>query len=83
MSPESIEIFSTGDATNNMTENIPEVLQNEADIFTDMSALIESAVKQVNTVDTGDLNISNPIDDSFLNDMNALGEIVKNKCKGK
>lgn len=83
MSPESIEVFSTGDATNNMTENIPEVLQNEADIFTDMSALIENAVKQVNTVDTGDLNISNPIDDSFLNDMNALGEIVKNKCKGK
>ena len=83
MPQESIETFSTGDIVNNMTENIPEVLQNEADIFTDMSAIIEKTAKQINAENTTDLNMSNPIDDSFLNDMSALGEIVKNKCKGK
>jgi len=83
MTPESTEVFSTGDAVNNVVETVPEVFQAEADAFTDMSALIENTMRSINAVDTGELNMSNPVDDSFLNDMNALGEVVKNKCKGK
>lgn len=83
MSPESTEVFSTGDAVNNVIETVPEVFQTEAEAFTDMSALIENTMRYINAVDTGELNMSNPVDDSFLNDMNALGEVVKNKCKGK
>ena len=75
-------VVDTGNLGQETVTSIPEALQNEADIFNDMQGLMDMTLNNVNNamheIPQQDMN-----DDSFLNDMNALGELVKNKCKGK
>lgn len=61
---------------------IPDYLQNTIDMFDTAGAMMQSIDNMMNT--PGDeLNAGISVEESELNDMNAIGEQIKNKCKDK
>lgn len=75
-------VIDTGALGQESITTMPEVLQNEVDTFNDMQGLMDITLSNVN-VAMSETPQQDTNDNSFLNDMNALGELVKNKCKDK
>ena len=67
---------------NEAITSIPDALSQTIDMFDTAGAMMQSMIDSVN-IPSVDINEEINREQSQLNDMAALGEQIKNKCKGK